>query len=93
MSPRPSLAPVRDPVQIGRLVRDTIATLWPRRFEPEHLTDEAPLDTAGLDSIDVVELLLACEDRLGVTSSPGEREALFAAPVTLQRLAGHLAAA
>lgn len=93
MSPRPSLAPVRDPVQMAGLVRDTVATLWPRRFEPEHLTDDAPLDGLGLDSIDVVELLLACEDRLGVTTSSSRREALFAAPVTLQRLVDHLAAA
>jgi acyl carrier protein len=50
------------------LVRSVIAELWPERFDPHDLADEVPLGEQGLglDSIEMAELVVACEDASGV---------------------------
>lgn len=75
-------------------MHDTLAALWPGRFDGIALGHELPLGDGGLglDSIDIVELLVRCEDRLGLSGNPADA-ALLAEEVTLGRLVDHLAAA
>ena len=48
------------------LVREILLSRWPGRFDPEQLRDHISLgeDGLGLDSIEIVELLLTCEEEL-----------------------------
>lgn len=48
-----------------------VADLWPGRFDPEALHPDAPVGAGGLelDSIEVVELVFACEERTGIEAS------------------------
>ncbi len=75
-------------------VRDTLVALWPGRFDGVGLADDLPLGDGGLglDSIDIVELLIRCEDRLGLSGNPADA-ALLSEEVTLGRLVDHLTAA
>jgi acyl carrier protein len=52
-------------------VRALLRTLWPHRFHDDPLPDDAPLGDGGygLDSVEIAELLLDCEERLGVALS------------------------
>ena len=86
--------------QIAALVRETAAALWPGRLAPDAVRDDAPLggDGLGLDSIEIVELLLECEQRLGLeppaTEEPAARDGwLERGPITVGGLVDHLAAA
>ncbi|MEA2449285.1 MAG: hypothetical protein QOG63_1217 [Thermoleophilaceae bacterium] len=65
--------------------------LWPGRFGSEPLPEHASLGEGGLqlDSIEVVELLLECEERAGRPTS-GTVELLEAGPITLGQLIDHL---
>jgi acyl carrier protein len=71
-------------------VCETIATIWPHRFGGTELRDELSLgeDGLGLDSVEVVELLMACEERFG--REAGE-ELLATAPLTIERVARYFA--
>jgi acyl carrier protein len=42
---------------------------WPGRFDTDDLADATALDSAGLglDSVEIAEVLLACEEASGVT--------------------------
>jgi acyl carrier protein len=63
---------------------------WPARFSAADLRDDVPLDDGGLglDSVEIVEILFACEERWGVRVG----EELFdGAPLTIERLAEHFA--
>ena len=75
-------------------VRDSLASLWPGRFDERHLGEGVSLGESGLglDSVEIVELVLESGERLGI---PGyDADALLAAdPVTIGLLIDHLAAA
>jgi acyl carrier protein len=71
-----------------------ITARWPGRFENgNQVTDRTSLGTGGLglDSIEIVELVLECEEQLGVAATRTE-ELLEAGPITVGRLIDHLAA-
>jgi acyl carrier protein len=72
-------------------IREIILTSWPRRFDSGTLRDDASLGAAGLglDSIEIVELLSACEERLGLSTTPDLFEVV---PLTIVRVADHFAA-
>jgi hypothetical protein len=76
----------------GDVVRRLILARWPGRFGLDQLGDHVSLGSGGLDldSIEIVELLLDCEEQLGAGAA--EAEALLeAGPVTIGRLIDHLA--
>jgi acyl carrier protein len=69
----------------GLSIREIILGMWPGRFAPTALRDDVSLgeDGLGLDSVEVVELIFACEDRWGRRVS----EQLFTSPaLTIERL-------
>jgi acyl carrier protein len=69
-------------------VREILLARWPGRFAPADLAEDAPLgeDGLGLDSIEIVEVAVACED-LGA----GEvtEELIRTEPLTIQSLVAH----
>ena len=72
-------------------VREIILGNWPQRFEPDELGDDVPLgeEGLGLDSVELVEVVLACEERCGRLAT----EELFARPpLTISLLVDHFAA-
>ena len=74
------------------MIRQTIVAAWPQRFAGEQLDAGTPLGEQGLglDSVEIVEVLLACEERLGVAAA----EALFEQDkLTISWVAAHFAAA
>lgn len=75
-------------------MHETLDSLWPGRFGPGLPPTHVPLAEGGLglDSIEVVELVLLCEDRAGMAVSRAE-QLLEAGPLTIARLIDHLAAA
>ena len=89
-----TLRRLADRSETARIVRETIAQLWPGRYDESRLGDGVSLgeDGLGLDSIEIVEVVLESGDRMGL---PGydAGELLDAGPVTLGRLIDHLAAA
>lgn len=82
-----------DRANTAAVVRDTLAALWPGRFEDGELTDDVSLGDAGLglDSVEIVELVLTCGDRLGIPGYDAD-DLLARDPVTLGLLVDHLAA-
>lgn len=76
------------------IVRETLVTLWPGRFGPGELSKDVSLGEAGLglDSVEIVELVLECGERAGVAGYDAD-DLLASEPVTLGRLVDHLAAA
>jgi acyl carrier protein len=77
---------------IAAEIRADLLRLWPDRFDGRTLDSTASLgeDGLGLDSIDLVELLLTCEARYGVA---GAEALLKAAPIGITDIADHFAAA
>jgi acyl carrier protein len=66
-------------------VRDILVSAWPHRFDPGQLRDEVPLgeDGLGLDSVEIVEIVVACEEFFEVPAT----EALFeTTPLTIGRV-------
>jgi acyl carrier protein len=83
---------VPDGPAIAAQVREVLLSAWPQRFVPAQLRDEVSLGESGLglDSIEIVEVLLACEEESGSPIT----EALFAVtPLTISRVVEHFAAA
>ena len=74
-------------------MRETVALLWPGRFSESQLHDEVSLgeDGLGLDSIEIVELILEAGERLGIPGYDADAP-LRDGPVTLGRLVDDLAA-
>jgi acyl carrier protein len=76
-------------VPAADLVRAVIVASWAGRFQLAELHDDAELGEAGLglDSVEAVELLLACEAETGVTLP----ESIFTGrALTIARLAACL---
>jgi hypothetical protein len=76
------------------VVAAALRTLWPGRFGDDLPPEHASLGKGGLDldSIEIAELVIECEERAGL---PGSRatQLLEAGPVTVGRLLDHLAPA
>lgn len=89
--PRSRLDAVQTRDATAAQVRATLLGLWPDRFAGVPFDDETSLgeDGLGLDSIDLVELLLACEAHFGM---PGAEALLKAAPIGIRQVADHFAA-
>ena len=89
---RNTLWRVASRTQVAATVYDSLNTLWPGRFDRGTLADDVSLgsDGIGLDSIEIVELLLECEDRLG-NGSRAEELLEEAGPVRIGTLIDHLA--
>jgi acyl carrier protein len=83
---------MRDQAELAVAIRRIIQASWPARFSLADLLDDVPLDDGGLglDSVEIVEVLFACEDTWGVRAG----EQLFdVTPLTIERLADHFAQA
>ncbi|MEA2442973.1 MAG: hypothetical protein QOJ12_265 [Thermoleophilales bacterium] len=80
-----------DSAQTAAIVYEILATRWPGRFRDDQLTDQVPLgaEGLGLDSIEIVEFLLECEERLG--GGNGADDLLEAGPISIGDLIGRLA--
>jgi acyl carrier protein len=79
--------------QIEAAVYGILAARWPGRFRGDQLADEVSLGEGGLglDSIEIVELLLECEERVGYVNGNGSsQEVLDAGPITIGRLIDHV---
>jgi acyl carrier protein len=74
------------------LIREIIVKSWPHRFSPDELRNDLSLgsDGLGLDSVEVAEVVLACEARAGITAT---NELFAVAPLTIDRVASYFAAA
>jgi acyl carrier protein len=84
---------LRDRAEIASIVYDVLATRWPGRFDGAPPADDDSLGKGGLglDSIEIVELLLDCEERIGENTN---LEALIdSESISVRRLIDHLAAA
>jgi hypothetical protein len=81
---------VADRTHVAGIVRDTLLTLWPGRLTAAELEESVSLghDGLGLDSIEVVEVLLACDARCRGDAS---EKLLERGPVSIGGLVDHLA--
>ena len=84
-------APVPDRAHTASTVYELLAMRWSGRFGPDQLQDDVSLgaEGLGLDSIEIVELVLDCEDRIG--RSKDAEELLGTGPVSIGRLIDHFA--
>ena len=75
-----------DVSNVAAFLRAWLVRRWPGRFSADSLADDVPFDSAGLglDSVEVVEVVLACEDEYG---TPIPETALTSGPLTIRRLA------
>lgn len=77
-----------DRAQIAASIREILLTSWPHRFARDELHDDVSLgeEGLGLDSVEIVEVLLACEESCGVRAT----EQLFVVvPLTIERVVDH----
>lgn len=72
-------------------VHEILLDLWPGRFAPSQLGDHVSLGESGLalDSIEIVEILLECDERFD-DAAPAD-ELLDAGPISIGRVIDHLA--
>ena len=68
-------------------VRKLIEQIAPSSWERGEFHDQLPLLQIGLDSIDLVELLLSCETQFNI---PFSAELLAETPLTVGRLINHV---
>ena len=79
-----------DRARTAAIIHDVLLTEWPGRFPAGQIEEAVSLgeDGLGLDSIEIVEILLACEERCGGRTT----EALLASgPVSFGRVVDHFA--
>jgi hypothetical protein len=79
--------------EVADVVHEALLSRWPGRFRAEQLADHVALGEGGLDldSIEIVELLLECEERLGYADgSGGSEELLEAGPISVGRAIDHI---
>ncbi len=71
-------------------MREALLGTWPGRFSAEQLTEAVALgeDGLGLDSIELVEVLFACEE---ACDGPSSAPLLEDGPLTLGRVLDHFA--
>jgi acyl carrier protein len=83
---------VVDRTRTATAVHELLHARWPGRFDGLELHDELSLGEhgLGLDSIEIVEFLLTCEEELHGRST---EDLLTAGPVTLGRVVDHFATA
>jgi len=76
--------------EVASTVRELLLTSWPHRFAPDQLEDHVSLgeEGLGLDSVEVAEFILACEERLGAADTEELFELL---PLTIERVVEHFA--
>lgn len=81
---------MRDREQTVASVREVIQGAWPHRFADGELRDDVSLgeEGLGLDSVEVVEVVTACEDRFGRAATPALFETI---PLTIDLVADHFA--
>ena len=81
-----------DAAAIAAGIRQLMLTRWPGRFRPIELRDDVPLGESGLglDSLEVVEILFACEERWETRLT---EELLEQVPLTIGRIVLELVAA
>jgi acyl carrier protein len=84
-----TLGPVNDRAGVARFVLDALGTICPGRVDATGLPDDTPLgsDGLGLDSVEVVEVLLACEDRYAIAVD----DLLEGPPLTFGSVVDHFA--
>jgi acyl carrier protein len=72
-------------------LREALLNQWPGRFDGAAITDDRPLgeEGLGLDSVEVLETLLALEERWAV---PVTEALITDAVLTVGRVADHFAA-
>lgn len=72
-----------DRADVSVAIRGSLLDSWPYRFAPDELHDEVLLGEhgLGLDSIEIVEFLQACEERCGGQVTEG---VLIASPLTIR---------
>lgn len=77
-----------DRARAATAVHELLHERWPGRFRGLELHDDLSLGEhgLGLDSIDIVEFLLTCEEELGGDTT---EDLLTAGPVTLGRVIDH----
>lgn len=71
---------------IRESLRGLLLSRWPGRFSIDQVSDDAPFGEVGLglDSVEVVEFVLECEERFGVRVA---NELVADGPLTIGRLA------
>ncbi|HEY4098730.1 MAG TPA: hypothetical protein VGM33_24620 [Baekduia sp.] len=81
-----------DRLRTAALVHEVLLDRWPGRFGAAAPDDATSLGETGLglDSIDVVEYLLACEERF---AGPTTDALLAAGPISFGHLVDHFCAA
>jgi acyl carrier protein len=82
---------MRNRPEIAAAVYRVLVTRWPGRFVRDQLADDVSLgsDGLGLDSIEIVEVLLAC-DQDAAAGTVRVEELLENGPITVGRLIDHL---
>jgi acyl carrier protein len=82
---------VGDRAQIAAAVYGVLAMRWRGRFDRFELSEQVSLGSEGLglDSIEIVELLLDCEEQVGRDVNPDAL--LETGPISIGRLIDHLA--
>jgi acyl carrier protein len=76
--------------EVSAAVRDMLLARWPGRFSWDELADHVQLgkDGLGLDSIEIVELLLELEEQ--IPYGGGAEELLDAGPITIRDMIDHI---
>jgi acyl carrier protein len=84
---------VSDRAHVAATVYGVLSARWSDRIGGVELTDRVSLggEGLGLDSIEIVELLLDCEERIGTHTDP--EDLLGEGTVSIGRLIDHLARA
>jgi acyl carrier protein len=78
-----------DREQVAQAVYGILVAQWPGRFRADQLADDVSLggEGLGLDSIEIVELLLECDERLPASgASRRAEEILDEGPITIGRV-------